>query len=251
MSKNGLHTLPLHVGDLVKETAHLTHDQFGVYMRLLLVHFQLGTDGIPRARLPHLARVTPKVWQRKYADTLEPLFEGSGDRVVLPRLVATLQDLYTRTQAQRDKALKRWHSADAAAVPAEKPETEKQKPKEESKDSFPVAAVTDSAQGDYLHEKFEGILTAEEFYQKLPERWKKIYEEKGLEKDFLAATGMGFWQRFVGRYPGDPQLTERFTRKKNWEKAWEFECDRLHRIQRGLPPRNDLPHQRAKLVKGW
>lgn len=88
MGAHNLHTLPLHVGDLAKDTAHLSHDQFGVYMRLLLVHFQLGVDGIPRQRLPQFARVTERLWQRKYANTIEPLFESDGERMRLPRLEA-------------------------------------------------------------------------------------------------------------------------------------------------------------------
>ena len=93
---NSYHTLPLHIGDLMRDTAHLSHDQFGAYMRLVFVHFNLGEAGIPKARLHHYARVSVAVWLRKYETVLSPLFDRAGDNVVLSRLVVTLHELSTR-----------------------------------------------------------------------------------------------------------------------------------------------------------
>lgn len=216
----------------MRDTAHLSHDQFGVYMRLFFVHFSLGEAGIPKARLHHYARVSADVWARKYETVLSPLFDHAGDNVVLPRLVTTLRELSARVSAQRDKALKRWEGTDAAAMPAES-----QPPKTEGEESF-------------LYEQFSGVMTAEEFCTSLPQKWRVIAESFGIEKEFLSAVACGFWERFVGRYPNDPQCQEKFLTKKNWEKTWEYECDRLDRIKRGLPKRNDLPMQKKSLMKG-
>lgn len=108
MTKNAFHTLPLHVGDLVKNTAHLSHDQFGVFIRLMLVHFNLGANGIPNNRIAQFARVTPRVWERKYRNSIEPLFVKEGGNFLLPFLIKTLHDIAARSTAQRNKVLKRW-----------------------------------------------------------------------------------------------------------------------------------------------
>ncbi len=232
---NSYHTLPLHIGDLMRDTAHLSHDQFGAYMRLVFVHFNLGEAGIPKARLHHYARVSVAVWLRKYETVLSPLFDRAGDNVVLPRLVATLRELSTRVSAQRDKALKRWERVDATAMPAESQSPKTEKPEERE---------------CFLYEQFSGVMTAEEFVDALPQKWRMIAESFAIEKEFLSAVACGFWERFVGRYPNEPQYQEKFPTKKNWEKAWEYECDRLDRIKRGLPKRSDLPMQKKNLVKG-
>jgi uncharacterized protein YdaU (DUF1376 family) len=228
------HTLPLHVGDLMRDTAHLSHDQFGAFMRLVLVHFSFGEAGIPENRLHHYARVSAKVWARKYSESLMPLFDRAGGNVVLPKLVNTLRELNARVSAQRDKALKRWEGVDAAALPAESHPPES---KNEVREAF-------------LYEQFPGVMTASEFTDALPQKWQVIAESFGIEKEFLPAVAAGFWERFVGRYPDDPNCQEKFPAKKNWEKAWEYECDRLDRVRRGLPKRNDLPMQKKPLVKG-
>lgn len=261
--EHSLHTLPLHVGDLMKQTAHLSHDQFGAYMRLVLVHFGFGAAGIPQAQLHRYARVSAAVWQRRYEEALLPLFVQAGGHVHLPWLCDVLDQIVTRSGKQRAKALKRWESENAAAVPTEKPESgipKTKKPESESPESrnqesekpesqnqkavLPVR--NDTALKTHLYEQFPGVTTAEEFVAHLPKGWRTIAASYGVEPEFIDAVAAGFWERFVGRFPNDPLLQERFPAKANWEKAWQYECDRLDRVKRKLPPRKDLPMQAAK-----
>lgn len=231
MTKNAFHTLPLHVGDLVKNTAHLSHDQFGVFIRLMLVHFNLGANGIPNNRIAQFARVTPRVWERKYRNSIEPLFVKEGGNFLLPFLIKTLHDIAARSTAQRNKVLKRWEMGDTDVIPA--------------KTSKPVTKIEKLE--TYLYEQFPSVTTAEEFAKALPSRWQVIATSYGVEQEFIIAVACGFWERFVGRYPCDPLLQEKFLTKKSWEKAWEYECDRLSRVKQRLPPRTDLPMHKKYL----
>lgn len=228
------HTLPLHVGDLMKETAHLSNLQFGVYMRLVLAHFHRGPLGIETSRVPTYARTTAKQWEKLFAPSVGALFTDAHGFLRCEWLVSVLQDLGTRTRSQRDKALKRWRSDDAEAPPTQNLSSKNQTPEEEKEKKETT-----------LYEQFPNVETAAQFVHHLPEKWKVIAASYGVEPDFLYGVAAGFWERFVGRYAGDPLLQEKFTRKKNWERAWEFECDRLDRIKRNLPSRKDLPMQRG------
>lgn len=233
------HTMPLNLGDLARDTAHLTHDQFGVFMRLMMVHFSLGAKGIRAEDMPRYSRVTPKFWCNKYASVIEPLFVKRGSYRQLPRIVAMIQELEIRSATARANALKAKKTSDATALLDKDtlPQDKRQKEKE-NKESF-------------LYEQFPGVQTAEEFFMHLPKKWHVIANSYGIEKELIKPVAMGFWERFVGRYPQDPLVQEQFLCKKNWEKAWEFECDRLDRVKRGLPKRTDLPMQHKKLLKGW
>jgi uncharacterized protein YdaU (DUF1376 family) len=59
-------TIPLHIGDALKDTYMMDATEFGAYMRLLLCHYNIGEQGLPDddAKLARLAGCTPKVWQR-------------------------------------------------------------------------------------------------------------------------------------------------------------------------------------------
>lgn len=59
-------TIPLHIGDALKDTYMMDATEFGAYMRLLLCHYNIGEQGLPDddAKLARLAGCTPKVWLR-------------------------------------------------------------------------------------------------------------------------------------------------------------------------------------------
>lgn len=85
-----LPSLPLHVGDYMADTAHLTNEEHGVYLKLLMLSWKRGEPlEHDHKRLATMVGVTPKKWASLWA-TLSEFFaievrEGS-EKVVSARL---------------------------------------------------------------------------------------------------------------------------------------------------------------------
>lgn len=112
--------IPLSKGDLIQSTYHMDAAEFGAYVRLLLVHYD-NPDGLPDddRLLARWAGCTAKVWKRvrpvvieKFQRVEEP---GRAPKLVQRRTVEEIQMIRERSSNQRDKALKRWDTPDAAA----------------------------------------------------------------------------------------------------------------------------------------
>jgi uncharacterized protein YdaU (DUF1376 family) len=56
--------MPIHIGDLLRDTGHLGPDEFGVYMLLLFHHWSTGSLPDDDKRLATIARMTPSQWKR-------------------------------------------------------------------------------------------------------------------------------------------------------------------------------------------
>lgn len=118
-----VHTIPLHLGDLITDTMHLTPAELGGYVRLLAVHYRMGREGLPDddAQLRRITGLDNRTWQTSRL-TLLGYFEMSGDgRWVHRRVQTTLDEIAQKREQNRDKALKRWKAADASALPKHSP----------------------------------------------------------------------------------------------------------------------------------
>lgn len=113
-----IHTVPIHIGDFITDTMHLTAAEFGAYMRLIFVHYRLGKDGIPDddIQLRRITGLDPKTWKSS-RETILGFFDLSGNRRwVHGRVQKAIVDMERVRGHNRDKALKRWKPDDAAAL---------------------------------------------------------------------------------------------------------------------------------------
>ncbi|MBP3958367.1 YdaU family protein [Gemmata sp. G18] len=112
-----IHTIPLHLGDFLSDTVHLSPAELGAYFRLIAFHYRLGPDGLPddETQLRRVTGMDNKSW-RSSRELILGFFEKSGDRRwVHARVQKTLFGIAQKTGQNRDKALKRWNSPNAAA----------------------------------------------------------------------------------------------------------------------------------------
>jgi uncharacterized protein YdaU (DUF1376 family) len=98
---------------------HLSPAELGGYIRLLSVHYRFGTSGLPDddIQLRRITGLDNKTWKNS-RETLLSFFELSGDRRwVHGKVLKVLSGMQSVQEQNRDKALKRWKSGDAAAKP--------------------------------------------------------------------------------------------------------------------------------------
>lgn len=109
---------PFHIGDLVGGTAHLDDAQFGAYMRLLIANIQAGPDGLKSDQevLRSYTRQTPKGWAKLWR-LIGDKFEEKDGRVFNPRVAVTILNIINKSKDAQVKALKRWETPNAAALP--------------------------------------------------------------------------------------------------------------------------------------
>ena len=114
-----VHTIPLHIGDLITDTMHLSAAELGAYVRLIVVHYRIGVVGLPDddAQLRRITGLDNKTWKLSRT-TILSFFDLSGDRRwVHGKVQKVLSGIQSVQEQNRAKAFKRWSSADAPAVP--------------------------------------------------------------------------------------------------------------------------------------
>lgn len=107
---------PVHIGDFLSGTMHMSAQEIGAYTMLIMAHMQTGEHGLPNDdnQLARIARVTPRVW-KKIRPILEPKFNVTADFWEHKRCQKVLRKISEKSNAARDKALKRHKSGDAKA----------------------------------------------------------------------------------------------------------------------------------------
>lgn len=153
-----VHTIPLHLGDLITDTVHLSAAELGAYMRLLSFHYRAGRGGIPDddVQLRRITGLDNKTW-RSSRDTILSFFEQDGDRRWVHRRVQKTLDGIAAVQEQnRAKALKRWNTPDATALPeqcsgsAAAMQSKSQKPKARRGSGTDVPSPPPTSSPDWL-----------------------------------------------------------------------------------------------------
>lgn len=111
-----IHTIPLHMGDLIQDTYHLSAAEFGAYVRLIVAHYRYGVDGIPDQDelLRKLAGCTGRQWPQ-IRPMVEPFFTLQDGVWLQKRVLQVLQAMQAKSHHNRDNALKRWKTPHATA----------------------------------------------------------------------------------------------------------------------------------------
>lgn len=80
--------MPLYIADYARDTFHLTRDQHGGYLLLLMACWGAG-GRLPndRAQLASIAKATPREWSR-LAQVLLPFFKTRGEWLIHKRVLA-------------------------------------------------------------------------------------------------------------------------------------------------------------------
>jgi uncharacterized protein YdaU (DUF1376 family) len=78
--------MPLYVSDYMTDTAHLTIEQSGAYLQLIMYSWRVGRLADNDQELATLCRVTPTYWKRRIAPKVRPFFTSVDGFLVNSRL---------------------------------------------------------------------------------------------------------------------------------------------------------------------
>lgn len=98
--------MPFFVGDYLGDTAHLTTEQHGAYLLMLLAAWKrCGSLPNDEAQLAAITRLNPARW-RAHAAVLLPFFKADGDALVQGRLAEEYEKAVVANEAQRENGKK-------------------------------------------------------------------------------------------------------------------------------------------------
>lgn len=94
--------MPLYIADYLRKTMHLTRDQHGAYLLLIMACWDRG-GRLPNdsGQLAGIARATPAEWKR-LAPVLLPFFEIDGDHLCQGRVIAEHEKAARLSGARRE-----------------------------------------------------------------------------------------------------------------------------------------------------
>ena len=93
--------MQLYVGDYLADTLHLTTEQHGAYLLLLMTMWRAGAS-LPNdaSKLARICRVSPKRWPSVWAE-ISAFFEIDGDLITNPRLTKEHQKAVSISQERK------------------------------------------------------------------------------------------------------------------------------------------------------
>lgn len=106
--------MPLYIGDYLADTLHLTAEQHGAYLLLIMAYWRRGgpLPEIP-AELCRIARVPPRRWDAVWA-VVRSFFVTADGVVSHPRiereLARSIEGFQRRSDAGRNAVAKRWNA---------------------------------------------------------------------------------------------------------------------------------------------
>lgn len=94
--------MPLYVSDYLRDTMHLSRDEHGAYMLLIMASWGRG-GRLPNdsRQLAAIAKATPQEW-RRLAKVILPFFEIDGDEIAQPRAVKEHEKAQRLSDVRRD-----------------------------------------------------------------------------------------------------------------------------------------------------
>lgn len=112
-----IHTIPLHLGDFITDTMHLTPGELGAYFRLLVAHYRMGEGGLPsdHQQLRRITGMDNKSWSHSHRTILAFFQLSDAGQYRHGKVLEVLVELAQKKEQNRSKALKRWNQHDAAA----------------------------------------------------------------------------------------------------------------------------------------
>lgn len=101
-----LHWMPLYVGDYLADTSHLTIEQSGCYLHLLMSQWRVGYVPDDDAKLAAICRVTRAYFVRHIGPAVRPFFSSDGERLTQGRLERERKKTETKSLAASENAKK-------------------------------------------------------------------------------------------------------------------------------------------------
>ena len=172
--------MPIHIGDLLRDTGHLRALLFGAYLFLLFHHWSTGELPDDDAQLAAIARLSPAEWRKARPILIKFFDEGWRHGRVEEDLAAAKQAYQKRakagSQGGKAKAGLKQSSSNATAGP-EQPLTFNQDKKE---DTPPDGGSSATA---YAFESGVIRLNQRDF-----DKWQEAFSSLSLKAELLALT---------------------------------------------------------------
>ena len=106
--------IPLYCGDYLRDTSHLTLEQHGAYILLIMAYWTKG--GLPHddAQLARIVGVSPSKWT-KLKPVLKSFFNGTGwqHKRIDAELYRSQEKSRTNAEKARNAANARWAEAES------------------------------------------------------------------------------------------------------------------------------------------
>ena len=103
--------LPLFTDALVADTAHLSDEEFGAYMRLLILEWRTAGCKLPADANWHMRRlgIDSGKYSRLHAPLISEFFQTDGNHVFQKRMMKEFAYLREQSQKQSERAKLRWN----------------------------------------------------------------------------------------------------------------------------------------------
>jgi len=108
--------MPLYIGDFLADTTHLSAEEVGAYMLLLMNHWRVGYVPSNGQRLAKICRVSKVRWDRAVGPALLPFFDIAGDKMTQKRLVLEREKALKTSASRAGNALSRWSRSSEGVV---------------------------------------------------------------------------------------------------------------------------------------
>lgn len=104
--------MPLYIGDYLADTGHLTAQQHGAYLLMLMHQWRTGPLPTDERQLASIARVDLATWRQKISPTVRPFFSETDTGLTQKRLTQEKQksdaNLLKKSEAGMSGAHARW-----------------------------------------------------------------------------------------------------------------------------------------------
>lgn len=108
--------MPLYIGDYLADTAHLTIEQSGAYLHLLMSHWRVGYVPDDDSKLAAICRVTKRRWAREFGPVLRAFFKAADGKLTQGRLLTEREKAAKTSSARSANAKKKWSMNNHGAV---------------------------------------------------------------------------------------------------------------------------------------
>lgn len=103
---SNMHWMPLYIGDYLADTSHLTIEQSGCYLHLLMSQWRVGYVPDDDTKLAALCRVSRTYFARHIGPAVRPFFISDGERLIQVRLEKERKKSAKMSEKQAENARK-------------------------------------------------------------------------------------------------------------------------------------------------
>lgn len=206
-----IHHFPFHIGDFLGGVMHMDGMEIGAYTMLIIAHYQLGREGLPddQKKMAKIARLSTKQWSQVRDTVLEKFNLRNGFWTHI-KVIEIISQIELKSSEQKAKALKRWNSDDATALPDDcQPLTTNQKPEKKEKELSNDSSK--KTRGTRLPDDWEVSAAGVEFSytqgmtdqsiitesDKFRDYWHAVSGQKGVKNDWDAT-----WRNWIRNRKG-------------------------------------------------